>query len=76
MEIVREYQRREFCKDWGCPSQKKIDEAVDQASQKKIDEAVDQAAADAVREQDCKSCMAHVFHKWLNGKEYRIVVIE
>ncbi|NOR48902.1 MAG: hypothetical protein GQ533_12820 [Methanosarcinaceae archaeon] len=64
MEIVREYQRREFCKDWGCPSQKKIDEAVDQV------------AADAVREQDCKSCMAHVFHKWLNGKDYRIVVVE
>jgi len=64
MEIVREYQRREFCKDWGCPSQEKIDGAVDKA------------AADAVREQDCKSCMAHVFHKWLNGKDYRIVVIE
>jgi len=64
MEIVREYQRREFCKDWGCPSQKKIDEAIDQA------------AADAVREQDCKGCMAHVFHKWLNGKDYRIVVVE
>jgi hypothetical protein len=64
MEIVREYQRREFCKDWGCPSQKKIDEAVDQA------------AVDAVREQDCKGCMAHVFHKWLNDKDYRIVVIE
>jgi hypothetical protein len=41
MEIVREYQRREFCKDWGCPSQKKIDEAVDQG------------AADAVRERGC-----------------------
>ena len=64
MEIFREYQRREFCKDWGCPSQKKIDEAVDQAS------------ADVVREQDCKSCIAHVFHKWLNDKDYRIVVIE
>ncbi len=64
MEIVREYQRREFCKDWECPSQKKIDEAVDQA------------AADAVREQDCKGCMAHVFHKWLNEKNYRVVVIE
>jgi len=64
MEIIREYQKREFCKDLGCPSQKKIDGAVDQA------------ALDAVREQDCKSCMAHVFHKWLNGKDYRIVVIE
>ena len=64
MEIIREYQRREFCKDWGCPSQKKIDEAVDQA------------AADAVRVQDCKGCMAHVFHKWLNDKNYRVVVIE
>ena len=64
MEIIREYQRREFCKDWGCPSQKKIDEAPDQT------------AVDAVREQDCKGCMAHVFHKWLNDKDYRIVVIE
>ncbi|MCL7414649.1 MAG: hypothetical protein M8349_01125 [ANME-2 cluster archaeon] len=64
MKIVREYQRREFCKDWGCPSQKKIDEAVDQS------------AVDIIREQDCKECMAHVFHTWLTNKDYQIVVIE
>jgi len=32
MEIIKEYQRREFCKDRGCPTQNKIDEATDQST--------------------------------------------
>lgn len=63
MEIIKEYQRREFCKDWGCPTQNKIDEATDQST------------IDAIKEDSCGDCMAHEFHKWLNGKGYQIVII-
>lgn len=64
MRIVKEYQRREFCKDRGCPSQKKIDAATDRAT------------IDAVKKEECQDCMAHVFHKWLMERDYRIAVIE
>ena len=63
MEIIKEYQRREFCNDWGCPTQNKIDEATDQST------------IDAIKEDSCGDCMAHEFHKWLNGKGYQIVII-
>ncbi|MCG7849500.1 MAG: hypothetical protein MIO93_10030 [ANME-2 cluster archaeon] len=64
MEIVRKYQKREFCKDIRCPSQLKIDAAPDQI------------AIDVVRKEDCQKCMAHEFHKWLIDRNYEIVVIE
>jgi hypothetical protein len=63
MEIIKEYQRREFCKDRGCPTQNKIDEATDQST------------IDTIKEDSCSNCMAHEFHKWLNGKDYQIVKI-
>lgn len=64
MRVVREYQRREFCKDWGCPSQKKLDEALDQE------------AIDCIKKGECQECMAHIFHKWLMDRDFQVVVIE
>lgn len=64
MKIVREYRRREFCKDIQCPSQLKIDAAPDQVT------------VDVVRTQECQKCMAHVFHKWLMDRDFEVVVIE
>lgn len=64
MRIVKEYQRREFCRDWGCPSQRKLDTAPDQD------------AAEAIKKEACFGCMAHVFHKWLSDRHYQIVVLE
>lgn len=64
MRIVREYQRREFCKDRGCPTQKKLDAAADQNTIK------------AIKKEECHVCMAHIFHKWLMDRDYQIAVIE
>jgi len=64
MRIVREYQRREFCKDWGCPSQKKLDATTDPN------------AIDTIKKEKCQKCMAHIFHKWLMDRDFQVVVIE
>ena len=64
MRIVREYQRREFCKDWSCPSQKKLDDAPDQET------------IDSIKKEECQKCMAHIFHKWLMDRAFQVVVIE
>lgn len=64
MRIIKEYQRREFCKDWGCPTQKKIDEAPDAGTM------------DTIKTNECHDCMAHVFHRWLMDRDYQIAVIE
>ncbi len=64
MRIVREYQRREFCKDWSCPTQKKLDAATDPD------------AIDSIKKEECQKCMAHIFHKWLMDRDFQVVVIE
>ncbi|MBW6517403.1 MAG: hypothetical protein K0A89_02735 [ANME-2 cluster archaeon] len=64
MEIVREYQKREFCRDIRCPSQLKINVAPDQM------------AIDVVRKEECQKCKAHEFHAWLIDRDYQIVIIE
>ena len=63
MKLIREYQRREFCKDIGCEAQKEIDGG-------------DDAVYQEVREAHCKKCMAHTFHAWLNDKGYRVVILD
>jgi hypothetical protein len=64
LKIVQEYQRREFCKDWGC------------STQERINKQTDQIAIDAIKEESCKNCMAHIFHKWLMDRDYQIVIIQ
>lgn len=64
MRIVKEYQRREFCKDWSCPTQKKLDTAADTN------------AIDTIKKEECQKCMAHIFHKWLMDRDFQVVIIE
>ena len=64
MRIVREYQRREFCNDWRCPTQIKLDAAPDHE------------AIDSIKKEECQECMAHIFHKWLMDRDFQVVVIE
>jgi len=63
MKIIKEYPKREFCRDIECEAQKMIDGG-------------DEAVYREVREARCKKCMAHTFHAWLNDKGYRVVILE